>query len=273
MPTRTASAPRRTPLTRRTPSKRQFWPNGPWFNSREPSHAAGSIRQKAQPELSAVAVLGGGGIAVPDSAVHGGGGIAVPEITVVGGGGMAVPQITVVGGAGIAVPNSAVVGGGGIAVPQITVVGGAGMAVRNRAVLGGGGMKDPASAVAGGGGMAVPVSAVTGGGGIAEPVSTVLGGGGITDSSSAVIGGGMTDALAPNLIPPWCVFFRLNASSPTCDSERARRAAADRYSQWRVQPVLPAELSPPPAAVRTSGWRSRQARRAAPRSRRPGGSA
>jgi hypothetical protein len=104
----------------------------------------------------------------------------------------------------------------------------------------------------------------------------VLGGGGMTDPSSAVIGGGMTDARAPNLIPPWCVFFRRNASSPTRDPKCALRRPRQVLRQWRAlrgYRTARRELSPPPAAVRTSGWRSRRARQAARRSRRPGGSA
>jgi hypothetical protein len=124
----------------------------------------------------------------------------------------------------MAVPDSAVLGGAGIAVPVSTVTGGGGMKEPASAVVGGGGIAVPVSTVIGGGGMKDPASAVVGGGGIADPDSAVLGGGGMTDSSSAVVGGGMTDARAPNLIPPWCVFFRRNASSLTGRGQNVRMA-------------------------------------------------
>ncbi len=135
---------------------------------------------------------------------------------------MAVPLSTVVGGGGIAVPASTIVGGGGMAVPASTVVGGGGMAV-------------PASAVLGGAGIADPVKTIVGGGGIADPSSAVVGGGGgIAVLASAVLGGGgMTDALALNLIAPWCVFSADSVSTPATNLDapgpvpRAARRPAD----------------------------------------------
>jgi hypothetical protein len=57
-------------------------------------------------------VLGGGGMAEPDSAVLGGGGMAEPDSAVLGGGGMTDPDSAVLGGGGMTGPDRAVLTGG-----------------------------------------------------------------------------------------------------------------------------------------------------------------
>jgi hypothetical protein len=65
-------------------------------------------------------MLGGGGMADPDSAVGGGGGTTEQEVSAVrGGGGIAEQEASaVLGGGGMADPDSAVLGGGGMNEPE-----------------------------------------------------------------------------------------------------------------------------------------------------------